>query len=112
MRGPLERAKYLDVACKVRFSAQAIFASRGVLRSTYGPKILPDGQINSGQEGDLAADASAMLRGKDEDLAGMNEIWIADAVAVCPIYDRVLLAGTIGDAADAPQAVAAGDDPR
>ena len=53
-----------------------------------------------------------MLGGKDEDLAGMNEIWIADLVPVGPEEDRVLFAGAIGDAADAPQAVAAGDDPR
>jgi hypothetical protein len=88
------------------------FRVASVLRSTHSPKIPPDGQIDSGQERHLAADLSAMLGGKDEDLAGMNEIWIADAVAVCSIYDRVLFAGTIGDAADAPQAVAAGDGPR
>jgi hypothetical protein len=53
---------------------------------------------------------SVALHGNDEDLAGMNEIWMLDAVSVCPVHDRVSRAIAIGDAADAPLAVATGYD--
>ena len=64
-------------------------------------------------EGDCTRDngsVSVALQGKDKDLAGMNKIWIPDPVSVCPVYDRVSCAVAISDAADAPQAVAAGYD--
>ncbi len=55
--------------------------------------------------------ASATPERNHQDLAGMDQVGIPDAVAVGPIDDRVLLARSIGDAADAPEAVAPIDDP-
>jgi hypothetical protein len=54
---------------------------------------------------------SAAHHGNDEDLAGVNKVGIPDLVPVCPVHDRVARAVAIGDAADAPQAVAGGYHP-
>src|SRR5258708_32602080 len=53
---------------------------------------------------------SARFLGKDEHLAGINTVWIADLVMVRVVDDRISRAIPIGGAADAPQAVAARDD--
>jgi hypothetical protein len=74
-------------------------ASNGLLRAGFGGALmsLPP----------YTGSVSVALHGKDKDLAGLNKIWIPDPVSVCPIHDRVSCAVAIGDAADAPQAVAA-----
>ena len=41
----------------------------------------------------------------------MNEIWIPDPISVCPVHYCVSRTVAVGNAADAPQAVAAGYDP-
>ena len=48
-------------------------------------------------------------RWKDKDLAGVNQIRIADLLPVRVINDGVARAHTIGVAAEAPEAVAAGN---
>ena len=53
---------------------------------------------------------SACFQRKDKDLAGINTIWISDLVSVSFVNDRVSRARAVGDAADSPQAVAAGYD--
>ena len=49
---------------------------------------------------------SARLHRKDKDLAGIYTIWISDPVSVRFVNDCVSRARTVGDTADAPQAVA------
>lgn len=53
--------------------------------------------------------ASVHLGGKHEDLAGIDAIRIADLVPVGLVDHRVTRALAVGFAADAPEAVAAGD---
>jgi hypothetical protein len=53
---------------------------------------------------------SATLYGKEKNLAGTNEIRIPNPVSVRPVQNRVSCAVAISDAADSPQAVAAGYD--
>ncbi len=69
------------------------------------------GRATSTLESIEVSSASAMPERNHQDLAGMDQVGIPDAVAVGPIDDRVLLARSIGDAADAPEAVAPVDDP-
>jgi hypothetical protein len=54
--------------------------------------------------------ASATLQGKEKNLARTNEIRIPNPVSVRPVQDRVACAVAINDPADAPQAVATGND--
>jgi hypothetical protein len=51
----------------------------------------------------------ASLRRKDKDLAGINQVGIADLFPVRLVNDGVPRAGAVGAAAEAPEAVAAGD---
>ncbi len=44
----------------------------------------------------------ARFRRKDEDLAGINTIWIPDPVSVRFVHDGVSRAHAVGDTADAP----------
>src|SRR6266566_5384487 len=48
-------------------------------------------------------------RRKDKDLARMNQVGIADLLPVRLVNDGVARARAVGEAADAPEAVAAGD---
>jgi len=51
----------------------------------------------------------ASLRRKDKDLAGMYQIRIADLLPIRLVNYGVARACTVGEAAEAPEAVAAGD---
>ena len=53
---------------------------------------------------------SVALHGENKGLAGINAIWIPDPVSVCSVHERVSSAVAISDAADAPEALAAGYD--
>src|ERR1700680_2741662 len=48
---------------------------------------------------------SGRLYWKDEDLAGVDTIWIADEFSVRPVNDRIARPIAIGDTADAPEAI-------
>ena len=50
-----------------------------------------------------------VLRRKDKDLAGINQVGIADLLPVRLVNDGVARARAVGVAAEAPEAVAAGD---
>ena len=68
------------------------------------------GEAGSDGRVDLSVGASVALHGENKGLAGINEIWIPDPVSVCSVHERVSCAVAISDAADAPEAVAAGYD--
>src|ERR1019366_4660704 len=55
---------------------------------------------------------SLSRRWKDKDLAGVNQIWIANLFPVRLVNEGVARAHSIGVAAEAPEAVAAGDSGR
>src|ERR1700730_4924369 len=51
----------------------------------------------------------ASLRRKDKDLAGINQVGIADLLPIRLVNDGVAGARAVGAGAEAPEAVAAGD---
>jgi hypothetical protein len=78
--------------------------------NTPGPKIAASNACCGARERYETFWASATLRGKDENLAGTNNIRISNPISVRPVQNRVSCAVAISDAADSPQAVATGYD--
>src|SRR5882757_5603467 len=64
---------------------------------------------SAGSQAPALPPVSARFRGQHEDLAGIDPIWISDQVALRFVEDGVADAFTVGEMADAPEAVAAGD---
>src|SRR4051794_6624670 len=63
----------------------------------------------AGSQAPALPPVSACFRGQHEHLAGIDPIRISDQVAVRFVEDGVADAFTVGEMADAPEAVAAGD---